>query len=137
MTQNIKWGKFSSFGDMPPPGGPGAEIALMSALADYDWDWKGAEREFNATIAIDPNCAVAYQYYGYALFAINRGEEALAAMNKLRRSIPSRPASRPLWPGAIIFSVNITRLSISASGFLNSVPNSSPPTNYSGSFAVI
>ncbi len=57
-----------------------AHVALLSIYTDYDWDWAGAEREFKATIAIDPNYAVAYQYYGYALLGMGRGEEGLTAM---------------------------------------------------------
>lgn len=69
-----------------------AHVALMSALSDYDWDWKGAEREFRAAIAIDPNQAVAYQYYGYALFAMNRGDEALGAMKQAAQIDPVSPS---------------------------------------------
>jgi adenylate cyclase len=69
-----------------------AHVALMSALSDYDWDWKGAEREFKAAIAVDPNHAVAYQYYGYALFAMNRGNEALAAMKQAAQIDPVSPS---------------------------------------------
>jgi len=57
-----------------------AHVALLSIYTDYDWDWNAAEREFKATIAIDPNYAVAYQYYGYALLGMGRGEEGLATM---------------------------------------------------------
>jgi len=69
-----------------------AHVALLSALTDYDWDWKGAEREFKATIAIDPNYAVAYQYYGYALFGMNRGDEGLAAMKQAAQLDPVSPS---------------------------------------------
>lgn len=69
-----------------------AHVILMSSLADYDWDWRGAEREFKAAIAIDPNDAVAYQYYGYALFAMNRGNEALAAMKQAAQLDPVSPS---------------------------------------------
>lgn len=69
-----------------------AHVAWMSALADYDWDWRGAEREFKATIAIDPNYAVAYQYYGYALFAMNRGDEGLVAMKQAALLDPVSPS---------------------------------------------
>lgn len=69
-----------------------AHIALLSAFTDYDWDWKGAEREFKATIAIDPNYAAAYQYYGYALFGMGRGEEALATMKHAAQIDPVSPS---------------------------------------------
>ena len=69
-----------------------AHVALLSALTDYDWDWQGAEREFKAAIAIDPNYAVAYQYYGYALFGMARGEEGIVAMKHAAELDPVSPS---------------------------------------------
>jgi serine/threonine-protein kinase len=69
-----------------------AHVSLLSALSDYDWDWVGAEREFNAAIAIDPNYAAAYQYYGYALLGMGRGEEALTAMKRAAELDPVSPS---------------------------------------------
>jgi TolB-like protein/DNA-binding winged helix-turn-helix (wHTH) protein/tetratricopeptide (TPR) repeat protein len=69
-----------------------AHVALLSIHTDYDWDWEGAEREFKATIAIDPNYAVAYQYYGYALLGMGRGEEGLAAMKHAAELDPVSPS---------------------------------------------
>jgi TolB-like protein/DNA-binding winged helix-turn-helix (wHTH) protein/tetratricopeptide (TPR) repeat protein len=69
-----------------------AHVSLLSALTDYDWDWQGAEREFNASVAIDPNFAVAYQYYGFALLGMGRGEEALAAMKHAADLDPVSPS---------------------------------------------
>jgi TolB-like protein/DNA-binding winged helix-turn-helix (wHTH) protein/Tfp pilus assembly protein PilF len=69
-----------------------AHVALLSIHTDYDWDWEGAEREFKATIAIDPNYAVAYQYYGYALLGMGRGEEGLAAMKHAADLDPVSPS---------------------------------------------
>jgi len=69
-----------------------AHVALLSIHTDYDWDWEGAEREFKATIAIDPNYTVAYQYYGYALLGMGRGEEGLAAMKHAADLDPVSPS---------------------------------------------
>ena len=69
-----------------------AHVSLLSTLTDYDWDWQGAEREFKAAIALDPNYAVAYQYYGYALFAMARGEEGLVAMKHAAELDPVSPS---------------------------------------------
>ncbi len=69
-----------------------AHVSLLSILTDYDWDWEGAEREFRAAIAIDPNYAVAYQYYGYTLLAMGRGEEALVAMKQAAEIDPVSPS---------------------------------------------
>src|SRR5262249_32760547 len=69
-----------------------AHASLLSALADYDWDWPGVEREFKAIVAIDPNYAVAYQYYGYALFGMGRGDEAVSAMERAAELDPVSPS---------------------------------------------
>ena len=69
-----------------------AHVSLLSTLTDYDWDWQGAEREFKAAVAIDPNYAAANQYYGYALFGMARGEEGLAAMKHAAELDPVSPS---------------------------------------------
>ncbi len=69
-----------------------AHVSLLSTLTDYDWDWQGAEREFRAAIAIDPNYAVAYQYYGYALFGMGRGDEGIVAMKHAAELDPVSPS---------------------------------------------
>jgi DNA-binding winged helix-turn-helix (wHTH) protein/Tfp pilus assembly protein PilF len=69
-----------------------AHISLLAVLSDYDWDWEGAEREFKASIAIDPNYAAAYQYYGYALLGMGRGEEAVTAMKHAAELDPVSPS---------------------------------------------
>ena len=69
-----------------------AHVSLLAILTDYEWEWKSAEREFRATIAIDPNYAVAYQYYGYTLLGMGRGEEALVAMKQVAQIDPVSPS---------------------------------------------
>jgi len=69
-----------------------AHVALLSIYTDYDWDWGAAEREFKATIAIDPNYAVAYQFYGYALIGMGRGAEGLATMKHAAELDPVSPS---------------------------------------------
>jgi tetratricopeptide (TPR) repeat protein len=41
-----------------------AHNALASSLFLYDWDWPGAEKEFQRAIALNPNYAQAHQWYG-------------------------------------------------------------------------
>ncbi len=43
----------------------------------YDWDWKGAEREFGRAIELNPNYPTAHHWYAYDLAAMNRMPEAL------------------------------------------------------------
>ncbi len=69
-----------------------AHVALLGALTDYDWDWEGAEREYKAAIALDPNYAAAYQYFGYALLGAGRGREALVVMKHAAELDPVSPS---------------------------------------------
>ena len=76
-----------------------AHVAMLSALTDYEHDWVGAEREFKATVAVDPNYASAYQYFGFALLGMGRGEEAVTSRNARRSWIRFRRACRRRWRG--------------------------------------
>jgi TolB-like protein/DNA-binding winged helix-turn-helix (wHTH) protein/Tfp pilus assembly protein PilF len=69
-----------------------AHVAMLSALTDYEHDWVGAEREFKATVAIDPNYAAAYQYYGFSLLGMGRGEEAVAVAKRAQELDPVSPS---------------------------------------------
>jgi TolB-like protein/DNA-binding winged helix-turn-helix (wHTH) protein/Tfp pilus assembly protein PilF len=69
-----------------------AHVALLSALTDYEHDWAGAEREFKATVAIDPNYASAYQYFGFALLGMGRGEEAVSVAKRAQELDPVSPS---------------------------------------------
>ena len=69
-----------------------AHVAMLSALTDYEHDWVGAEHEFKATVAIDPNYASAYQYYGFALLGMGRGEEAVGVAKRAQEFDPVSPS---------------------------------------------
>src|SRR5256884_416898 len=49
-----------------------AHNALAMCLFSSDWDWVGAEREFQRAIALDPNYAWAHQWYGQFQHAMGR-----------------------------------------------------------------
>jgi len=54
-----------------------AHTALGSAKQFYEYDWAGAEREFNRAIELNPNYATAHQWYAQMLSSEGRTEEAL------------------------------------------------------------
>ena len=55
-----------------------AHTSLAHAKATQDWDWKGAEREFLAAIALDPRYATARHWYTTScLTPLGRMDEAL------------------------------------------------------------
>ncbi len=64
-------------------------IALDESLAEahtslawvtfiFDWDWVGAEREFNRAIELNPRYSTARQWHSWFLAAMGRFDEALA-----------------------------------------------------------
>jgi TolB-like protein/DNA-binding winged helix-turn-helix (wHTH) protein/Flp pilus assembly protein TadD len=49
-----------------------AHNALAASLFWYDWDWTGAEKEFQRALALNPNYAMAHQWYGQFQHAVGR-----------------------------------------------------------------
>jgi eukaryotic-like serine/threonine-protein kinase len=56
----------------------------------YDWDWVGAELEFNRAVQLNPRYSTARQWHSWFLIAMGRFEEALA---EGRAAIDLDPAS--------------------------------------------
>ncbi len=55
-----------------------AHSSLAYIEAINDWDWSGAEREFQRAIELNPNYAGSHQGYGIALAQMGRLDEAIA-----------------------------------------------------------
>jgi serine/threonine-protein kinase len=55
-----------------------AHAALAYAVMYYDWDWATAEREYRTAIALNPNSAIAHNWYSLFLLAMGRFREAEA-----------------------------------------------------------
>jgi serine/threonine protein kinase/tetratricopeptide (TPR) repeat protein len=52
--------------------------SLAFVMTDYDWDWPGAEREFQRALGLNPNYAYAHALYGYHLYKIGQFDKAIA-----------------------------------------------------------
>ena len=66
-------------------------VALANILADVDWDWPGAEREYKRAIELNPNHAFAYLWYSQLLNLLSRHEESLAANQRACELDPLNP----------------------------------------------
>jgi eukaryotic-like serine/threonine-protein kinase len=55
-----------------------AHTSLAFVMTDYDWDWPGAEREFQRAIGLNPNYAYAHALYAYHLYRIGQFDKAIA-----------------------------------------------------------
>jgi DNA-binding winged helix-turn-helix (wHTH) protein/TolB-like protein/Tfp pilus assembly protein PilF len=69
-----------------------AHLALGNAEA-ATWDWAGAEREYKQAIELDPNSAVAHDWYGQYLARFRRFDEAIGHAEIARRLEPTNPAT--------------------------------------------
>jgi serine/threonine-protein kinase len=58
-----------------------AHTSLAHMKATQDWDWSGAEREFQRAIGLDPRCATSHHWYAMSCLApLGRLDEALDEM---------------------------------------------------------
>jgi len=67
-----------------------AHCNLGIAKFFYDWDWLGAERDFQTAIEINPNYALAHEMYAHLLSNLGRHSEALV---KITRALELDPLS--------------------------------------------
>jgi len=65
-----------------------AHAALATSLFLYDWDWSGAEKEFQRAIALNPNYAWAHQWYGQLHHAMGRQQNWAAEVERARELDP-------------------------------------------------
>ena len=55
-----------------------AHISLAYLKFFYEWDWPGAEQQFNQGLSLNPHFAIERSMYGLLLGITNRPAEALA-----------------------------------------------------------
>jgi TolB-like protein/DNA-binding winged helix-turn-helix (wHTH) protein/Tfp pilus assembly protein PilF len=70
-----------------------AYTARAAAESWWELDWAAADRDFQHAIALDPNSALAYHWYGEHLISIGQAERALT---ELKRARDLDPLSIPL-----------------------------------------
>jgi tetratricopeptide (TPR) repeat protein len=66
----------------------GPHAALGFTKTHYEWDWAGAEREFQRSIELDPNYATASQWYGAYLGVMGRHDDAIASIKRAQQLDP-------------------------------------------------
>jgi TolB-like protein len=57
---------------------PEAHTALAFARLVHDWDWQGAEKEFQLALKLNSNQAMTHFWYAFLLAAVARFDEAIA-----------------------------------------------------------
>jgi len=68
-----------------------AHASLAIIMADYDWNFVGAEQEFKLAIELNPGYATAHHFYAYSLSNLGRHEEASREIKIARNLDPLAP----------------------------------------------
>ena len=71
-----------------------AHAAAGFARRYYDWDWAGAEAEFQRAIALNPSLAIAHTEYQFMLVGLGRMDESL---REARRATEVDPRAALSW----------------------------------------
>jgi len=69
-----------------------ASLAVINAW--LEWDWQGAEKEFNHALRLNPSYANTHQWYGTYLIIMKRYEESIAELNLALEQEPFSPFIR-------------------------------------------
>ena len=70
-----------------------AHASLGWAKLTLDWDWPGAQKEFQRSLELNPNYATAHQWYADYLTVMGRRDEAQASMKRAQAGTVSLPIS--------------------------------------------
>jgi TolB-like protein/lipoprotein NlpI len=66
-------------------------VAMATVRMFCDWDWVGAQREYERALAINPGCAEAHHMYAHWHEAMGRFDRALAEMGRALELEPVAP----------------------------------------------
>jgi len=68
-----------------------AHSALAASKCFHEWDWKGAEKEFQQALRLNPNLSGAHSTYSHLLCIMGRKEEALPHIERALKLDPLSP----------------------------------------------
>lgn len=68
-----------------------AHFALGWTLANYDWSWSGAEREFRRGLELNPSSSFGHSRFGWFLSWLGRFDEALGEVTRGEQLNPAGP----------------------------------------------
>jgi len=71
----------------------------LARVEQQEWDWAGAEREYQRAIELNPSDPLARIWYAIYLYAMQRFEEAVAQAERAQRLDPVSPLVNT-WAGA-------------------------------------
>jgi tetratricopeptide (TPR) repeat protein len=72
-----------------------ADAHASAAIVHFvsDWGWQSAKREFDRSLALDPDCALAHHWYSHYFVVMNRFD---ASLGESRRALELEPLDLPI-----------------------------------------
>jgi TolB-like protein/DNA-binding winged helix-turn-helix (wHTH) protein/Tfp pilus assembly protein PilF len=65
-----------------------SHLAMAEVLHEYDWDWAGAEKEYQQALQLNPSSVVAHRLYAEYLTRAGRFPDALTEIRKAQQLDP-------------------------------------------------
>lgn len=66
----------------------GTAHAVLGYVKQGNWDWSGADKEYNRALQLDPNSRELHQIYGAYLLDVGRADEAIAFQKRAQERDP-------------------------------------------------
>ncbi len=83
----------------------GEVLATLAVVKeDYEWDFAGAERDFQKAIALNPNYPTAHQWYGEFLAQMGRKDESIAELRHAQELDPLSLIINKVLGGTLLFA---------------------------------
>jgi len=79
-----------------------SHASLGEVKAFFEWDWSGAEREYQRAIELNPGYATGYHWYANFLSMMDRQAEALVEVSQATQLDPLSPIIN-VWVGIIYY----------------------------------
>jgi TolB-like protein/Tfp pilus assembly protein PilF len=79
---------------------------MVATVAEHDWNWGKAEREYRRAIELNPGLARAHHWYGLLLSALKRHDEAIS---ELKRAVEIEPLNASLYANQAVVYANAHR----------------------------
>jgi len=98
-----------------------AALAVISTWTD--WDWEVAEHEWQRTLEINPNNALAHAYYAHFLAVMGRTEEAVEHAEQSIELDPYNPLLRALYGMVLVIDRRLDEAVAAARAALDLQPN--------------
>jgi serine/threonine-protein kinase len=101
-----------------------AAHAALAAISTWtDWDWEAAEHEWQRTLEINPNNALAHAYYAHFLAVMGRTDEAVEHAERSIELDPYNPLLRALYGMVLVIDRRFDEAVAAARAALDLQPN--------------